>query len=93
MKHEAGLAVIGPFKKDMFTTEKIKQNCIGEVIEKDHSHFLGISQFSDPDNHKNLYDAGVLNGTWYDKKEMNFYKGQLIEIKADMTWTVNGDEY
>ena len=29
MRHESGLAIIGPFSKEMFTTEAIKANTIG----------------------------------------------------------------
>ena len=37
-----------------------------------------------------MYDSVFLWGFWVDKKETDFYSGEPIEIKADMTWTVNG---
>ena len=39
---------------------------------------------------KKSYDAGLLWGTWSDKKDKSFYDGKPLVIKSDGTWTIKG---
>lgn len=87
MAHESGLQVTGPFEKSMFSTEKIKQNSLGSIIEKDHCDFKSANKLADL---KTNYDHGALWGTWSDEKESDFYTGQVIQISKNMTWQVDG---
>lgn len=87
MRHESGLQVIGPFEKSMFATEKIKQNILGSIIEKDHCDWKSANKLADL---KTNYDFGVLWATWSDKRDSDFFSGKPIEIKKDGSWTVDG---
>lgn len=39
LRHEAGLAVLGPIEMKSLTTERILKNHVGGIIEKDYSDF------------------------------------------------------